>query len=140
MQIPLVLMSPDSFISRPPLWLRAVSRHRATITGGPNFAYALCMRRIPDPALEQLDLGSLRHAFNGAEPVSAALMAAFARRFARCGLQHGALRPVYGLAEATLAVTYPQRRSLRWLDVDPTALAREGRVVPGLRAVLGTNS
>lgn len=134
MRIPLVLMAPEVFIARPQLWLRAVSRHRGTLTGAPNFAYELCMRRIPESELAALELGSLRQVFNGAEPVSAALMEAFARRFAECGLrQDGVLRPVYGLAEATLAVTYPPRRAVRWLGVDPSVLAREGRVVPGPR-------
>jgi fatty-acyl-CoA synthase len=134
MQIPVVIMAPDVFIVRPYLWLHAISRHGGTLTGGPNFAYELCMRRIPEPELEQLDLHTLRQVFNGSEPVSASLMEAFSRRFARCGLrQRGVLCPVYGLAEAALAVTYPtrERNPVRWLGVDSTVLARECRVVEG---------
>lgn len=136
MQIPVVMMAPDMFITRPQLWLHAISRHGGTITGAPNFAYELCMRRIPDQELADLELHTLRQAFNGAEPVSATLMEAFSRRFARCGLgQRGVLRPVYGLAEATLAVTHTSRKHspVRWLGVDAAVLAREGRVVEGTR-------
>lgn len=136
MQIPVVIMAPEVFIARPPVWLRAISRHGGTLTGAPNFAYELCMRRVPEPELAGLRLHTLRQAFNGAEPVSATLMQAFSRRFARCGLgQQSVLRPVYGLAEASLAVTYPtcQRGPARWLGVDPDVLAREGRVTAGPR-------
>ncbi len=136
MQIPIVIMAPEVFIARPLVWLRAITRHGGTLTGAPNFAYELCMRRIPEAELAGLGLHTLRQAFNGAEPVSAALMEAFARRFARCGLgQQGVLRPVYGLAEAALAVTYPtrERSPARWLAVDPGVLAREARVVEGPR-------
>jgi fatty-acyl-CoA synthase len=136
MQIPVVMMAPENFITQPHVWLRAISRHGGTLTGAPNFAYELCMRRIPDSALAELELHTLRQAFNGAEPVSATLMQAFSRRFARCGLrQRGVLRPVYGLAEATLAVTHTSREHspVRWLGVDSTVLAREGRVAEGTR-------
>jgi fatty-acyl-CoA synthase len=134
MQIPVVLMSPEVFIARPLQWLRAISRHGATLTGAPNFAYELCLRRISDADLADLRLHTLRHAFSGAEPVSAALMETFSRRFARCGLrQHGVLRPGYGLAEAALAVTYSTRGGgpIRRIGADLTMLAREGRVVEG---------
>lgn len=134
MQIPVVIMAPEVFIARPQLWLRAISRHGGTITVAPNFAYDRCMRQIAEAELDAIRLDTLRLALNGAEPVSAALMEAFSRRFARCGLgQRGVMRPVYGLAEATLAVTHPTRKysPVRWLGVDPVALAREGRILPG---------
>jgi fatty-acyl-CoA synthase len=138
MQIPIVMMAPDIFIVRPYLWLRAISQHGGTLTGAPNFAYELCMRRIPESELAALDLHTLRWAFNGGEPVSATLMEAFSRRFARCGLrQRGVLRPGYGLAEATLAVTHATRMAseqpVRWIGVDAAVLARDGRVVEGTR-------
>jgi fatty-acyl-CoA synthase len=143
MQIPVIVMAPEVFITRPPLWLRAISRHGATLTGGPNFAYELCVRRISEADLAEIRLDTLRHAFNGAEPVSPALMESFSRRFARCGLrQHGVLRPAYGLAEAALAVTYSVRgqRPIRQLAVDLTVLAREGRAVEGAHAVASVGS
>jgi acyl carrier protein len=109
---PVVLMSPLAFLSRPSQWLRAIHRHRGTISGGPNFAYELCLRRIPQPELEGLDLSSWRFAFNGAEPVSPDTMTQFEERFAPCGLRRNVLSPVYGLAEASvgLAFTPPGER------------------------------
>src|SRR4051812_19533325 len=67
---PVVLMSPLAFLSRPSQWLRVIDRHRGTISGGPNFSYELCLRRINEEDMEGIDLSSWRFAFNGAEPVS----------------------------------------------------------------------
>src|SRR5438034_7312621 len=109
---PVVLMSPLAFLSRPSQWLRTIHRHRGTISGGPNFSYELCLRRIPDGELEGLDLSSWRFAFNGAEPVSPETMTAFEERFSKCGLRKNVMSPVYGLAEASvgLAFTPPGER------------------------------
>src|SRR5438067_8167866 len=109
---PVVLMSPLAFLSRPSQWLRAVHRHRGTISGGPNFSYELCLRRIPEHELEGLDLSSWRFAFNGAEPVSPETMAQFESRFAGHGFGSNVMSPVYGLAEASvgLAFTAPGER------------------------------
>ena len=104
---PLVVMSPLAFLAQPARWLWAIHRHRATLTAAPNFAYELCLRKLQDRELEGLDLGSLRYACNGAEPVQASTMEGFARRFQAWGLGEGALAPVYGLAEATLDLTMP---------------------------------
>ena len=68
---PLVLMSPLTFLARPSNWLRAIHRHRATLSAGPNFAYELCVRKIDEEEIAGLDLSSWRMAANGAEPVSA---------------------------------------------------------------------
>jgi fatty-acyl-CoA synthase len=106
--IPLVVMSPLSFLSRPERWLRAIHKHRATICPAPNFAYELCVRKIADKDLEGLDLSSWRAATNGAEPVRAETMERFAKRFAPYGFRRESLMPVYGLAEATLAVSVPR--------------------------------
>ena len=103
---PVVLMSPLAFLARPSQWLRAIHRHRGTISGGPNFAYELCLRRIPEPELEGLDLPSWRFAFNGAEPVSPDTMTQFAERFAQYGLRKNAIAPVYGLAEASVGLAF----------------------------------
>ena len=100
-----VLMSPVAFLQRPRRWLEAVSRYRGTTSGGPNFAYELCVRRIPPEQREGLDLSSWRAAFNGAEPVRAETMERFAEAFAPCGFRAEAFYPCYGLAEATLFVT-----------------------------------
>jgi 1-acyl-sn-glycerol-3-phosphate acyltransferase len=103
---PVVLMSPLAFLSRPSQWLRAIHRHRGTISGGPNFSYELCLRRIPDHELEGLDLSSWRFAFNGAEPVSPDTMAQFESRFAPYNFRKNVLSPVYGLAEASVGLAF----------------------------------
>ena len=102
----LALLPPELFVARPAAWLRAISRHRATISPAPNFAYGLCVERIRDGELDGVDLSPWRLALNGAEPVQAGTLRAFARRFRRWGLRPEALTPVYGLAEAALAVTF----------------------------------
>ncbi len=99
------LMAPIHFLQRPQRWLQAVSRYRATVSGGPNFAYELCLRKTSEQDMDGLDLSSWRVAYNGAEHVRAQTIEAFTRRFARCGLRADALSPCYGLAEGTLLVT-----------------------------------
>ncbi|MEA2563977.1 MAG: hypothetical protein QOH06_5481 [Acidobacteriota bacterium] len=100
-----VLMSPLSFLQRPRRWLEAIDRFQGTTSGGPDFAYSLCVRKIPPAEREGLDLSSWRVAFNGAEPVRAATLDAFAEAFAPCGFRREAFYPCYGLAEATLFVS-----------------------------------
>ena len=102
---PCYLMPAVSFLMRPVRWLEAISRFKATISGGPNFAYELCTRRITPEQRETLDLTSWDVAYNGAEPVRADTMRRFAETFASCGLRPGTLHPCYGLAEATLLVS-----------------------------------
>jgi acyl-CoA synthetase (AMP-forming)/AMP-acid ligase II len=102
----LTLIGPEVFVTRPALWLRAISTYRATISVAPNFAYGLCVDKIADHELEGVDLSCWRVALNGAEPVSPDVLRAFQRRFARWGFREEALTPVYGLSEATLAVTF----------------------------------
>ncbi len=104
---PTVLMSPLAFLSHPGRWLWAIHRHRGTLSGGPNFSYELCLKRIEARELEGLDLSCWRYAFNGAEPVSPDTLAAFSERFARYGLAPEALKPVYGLAEASVGLAFP---------------------------------
>jgi len=108
---PTWLMPHAAFLQRPVRWLAAITRLRATVSGGPNFAYDLCSRRVSDAELAALDLGSWRVAYCGAEPVRADTLTTFAERFGRCGLQRSALRPVYGLAEATLLVSASARHA-----------------------------
>lgn len=106
--IKLVLMTPQFFLQRPARWLKAISRHRATISGGPDFAYRLCIERIKDAQLAGLDLSSWRIAYSGAEPVRHDTLSAFAGRFSGAGFPASAVCPCYGLAEATLMVTAGQ--------------------------------
>jgi amino acid adenylation domain-containing protein len=100
-----VLFSPLAFLQRPRRWLEAVTRYRATVTGGPDFAYALTERRVPPAERPGLDLSSLRVAFSGAEPVRAETLDRFAAAFAPCGFRREVFYPCYGLAEATLFVS-----------------------------------
>ena len=128
---PLVLMSPLDFLARPARWLEAIHRHRGTLSGGPNFAYELCVRRIEPEQMDGLDLSSWRLAFNGAEPVSPDTMDRFTAKFVPCGLPGNAMTPVYGLAEATLGVAFtPIGRGPRVDVVDAEAMARRGRAAP----------
>jgi acyl-CoA synthetase (AMP-forming)/AMP-acid ligase II len=99
------LMSPTAFLQRPFRWLQAISRYRATISGGPNFAYDLCVRKITPEQRATLDLSSWGLAFCGAEPIRPETMERFAATFAPCGFRREALYPCYGLAEATLIVS-----------------------------------
>lgn len=102
---PAFLMSPTTFLQQPYLWLQAISRFGVTHTGGPNFAYDLCVRSVSDEQLATLDLSSWRVAYNGAEPVRSDSLERFAERFASRGFRRSAFYPAYGLAEATLKVT-----------------------------------
>lgn len=105
--IPLVVMPPLAFLSRPSRWLRTIHRHRGTLSAAPNFAYELCLRRIADEEIEGLDLSSLRIAFNGAEAVSPTTVERFCERFARYGFRREAMTPVYGLAECAVGLAFP---------------------------------
>jgi len=100
-----VLMAPVAFLQKPLRWLAAISHYRATTSGGPNFAYDLCVRRIGPEDRKDLDLSSWRLAFNGAEPVRAETLERFAAAFAPSGFRREAFYPCYGLAEATLFVS-----------------------------------
>ncbi|MEY2668033.1 MAG: hypothetical protein RJA59_671, partial [Pseudomonadota bacterium] len=125
---PLVLLPPEHFLARPALWLRAVARHRGTISAAPHFAYAYAADRVRDEDLAGLSLASWRIALDGAEPVTAGALRRFGDRFSRFGLDPGALLPVYGLSEASLAVTFsPRRRAPLAERIDPAALL-SGRV------------
>jgi acyl-CoA synthetase (AMP-forming)/AMP-acid ligase II len=123
------LISPVSVIKQPLRWLEGVSRHRATLSGGPNFAYDLCVRRVGEDALARLDLSSWEVAFNGAEPIRAATLEAFAAKFGRCGFRRASFLPCYGLAEATLMVTASERRD------PPVARAFDAAALEGGRAI-----
>ena len=128
---PLVLMSPLAFLARPSRWLAAISRHRATISAAPNFAYELCARKLADTDLCGLDLSTWRLALNGAEPVSADTLDAFAARFAPCGLQREAITPVYGLAECSVGLAFPPpKRGPRIDAIARATFASDQRAVP----------
>ena len=102
---PIVLMSPLTFLSKPARWLGAISKHRTTISGGPNFAYQLCADKITDDEMKGWDLSCWQVAFNGAEPIRPDVVKRFTERFARVGFRPEAMYPCYGMAETTLIVT-----------------------------------
>ncbi len=127
----LVLIPPEQFLAKPYLWLRAISRHKVTTSPAPNFAYALCTERIKDEQMDGVDLSSWALALNGAEPVAPASLRAFTERFAQWGLSPNALTPVYGLAEAALAVTFSDPATpFTTVHVDRDALAAGRDIVP----------
>lgn len=131
---PNVLMSPLTFLQKPIRWLAAMTKYKATTSGGPNFAYDFCVRQIKESEIDELDLSSWKIAFNGAEPVQAETMDMFATRFERCGFNYNAFYPCYGLAEATLMVTGGYRDDppiIRCIDIDQIAHGRARDAEPG---------
>ncbi|HEX7771967.1 MAG TPA: AMP-binding protein, partial [Pyrinomonadaceae bacterium] len=124
-----VLMSPVSFLQRPRRWLEVITEYRATTSGGPNFAYDLCVRKIPAAERNGLDLSSWKVAFNGAEPVRSETMDRFAEAFSPHGFRRRAFYPCYGLAEATLFVTGGNVEAEPRLASVSAAAMHENRVV-----------
>lgn len=100
-----VLMSPMAFLQKPIRWLRTISRYKGTTSGGPDFAYKLCVDKISDAEMEGVDLSTWKTAFNGAEPVRASTLKQFSERFSKFGFPSNAFLPCYGMAETTLIVT-----------------------------------
>lgn len=149
-----VILAPETFLRRPIEWLRAISRFGGTTSGAPNFAYDLCATRILAEDRATLDLASWRIAFNGAEPVRPSTLRRFARTFAPCGFDAGALYPCYGLAEAALLVTGPaagngatvrrfdadalERRRVASAAADGVPLVACGSPAPGQRVTIRT--
>jgi amino acid adenylation domain-containing protein len=118
-----ILMSPLAFVQKPIRWLQAITKYRASTSGGPNFSYDLCASKIMEAEREDLDLSSWNVAFNGAEPVRAETLKRFSRAFAVCGFREEAFYPCYGLAEATLFVSGGIPGALpRIHSVDPQSL------------------
>lgn len=127
----LTLIPPEVFVVRPAIWLRAIARYRATVSPAPNFAYGLCAEKVRDEEMDGVDLSCWRVALNGAEPVAASVLRRFAGRFSRWGFDPRALAPVYGLSEASLAVTFtPVGRGFRSCRFERQALAQRGLAVP----------
>jgi fatty-acyl-CoA synthase len=133
--VPLAVMSPLAFLTRPERWLWAFHKHHGTISAAPNFAYELCVRKVADKDIEGLDLSSWRAALNGAEPVNPETLERFAARFSRCGFRREAQLPVYGLAESALAVTVPPLNRGPLVDrVERESFATHGSAVPAQAA------
>jgi acyl-CoA synthetase (AMP-forming)/AMP-acid ligase II len=138
-----LLLPPVSFIQRPIRWLQAVSRYKVTHSGGPNFAYDLCLRKIKPQQCTALDLSAWRVAVNGAEPICKGTMERFAQTFEPNGFHWSALRPAYGLAEATLKVTFSgiqeplAFRHVRAAELEQNRIAMAPEDEPGTRAIVG---
>ena len=113
------LMPTELFVRRPLLWLQVASKKRATLTCSPNFGYRHFLKVLGDRRLDGVDLSAIRQIYNGAEPISVALCNEFMSTLAYTGLKHQAMYPVYGLAEASLAVAFPEPGlDFRWIRVN----------------------
>lgn len=124
------LMSPSSFLKRPYRWLEMISTYGVTVGGGPNFGYDLCVRRVTDEQLATLDLSKWVIACNGAEPIRAETLRAFAERFAPAGFRPENFFPCYGMAETTLLISgTPLGRAPVFRPVDAAGLER-GELLP----------
>lgn len=138
---PAVHMPPVAFLKQPVRWLRAISRYRGTHSGGPNFGYELCVRRISPEQRADLDLSSWELALNGAEPIRLSTVQAFYETFHPHGLRWTTNRPGYGLAEGTLLVSGSAiGEEPRWLMLDDEALQKDRVVLssgPGSRPLMG---
>ena len=125
--VPTIIMPPLAFLADPGRWLRAMGRHRATLSAAPNFAFELCCKNVRDEDIKGLDLSSIKMLVNGAEPVSPATIERFTARFAKLGFQPEALAPVYGLAENSVGLTFPPIGRGPIVDkVQRPALSRDG--------------
>ena len=139
-----VLMSPVAFLQKPLRWLQAISKYRATISGGPNFAYELCVRKTTPEQRAGLDLSSWSLAFNGAEPVRPETIDAFAEAFAVSGFRREAFFPCYGLAESTLMVTggmkfeQPVIRAFDAAALETGSATTRAGFAPGARRLVGS--
>ena len=149
--VPIAILSPLVFLSRPERWLWAIHEHRGTVSAAPNFAYELCARRVDERAIEGLDLSCWRAALNGAEPISPDTLERFASRFEPYGFRAEAFLPVYGLAESSVGLTFPPLGRKPWVDrigrerfenagaalpcsesdVSPLRFVSEGKALPG---------
>jgi 1-acyl-sn-glycerol-3-phosphate acyltransferase len=127
--LPCLLMSPIDFLQKPFRWLDAISRYKATSSGGPNFAYDLCLRKITKEQRSQLDLSSWDVAFTGAEPIRAETLTAFTNTFSECGFRHQAFYPCYGMAEATLFITGSIKNNFPVVQTVDAKSLTENRVV-----------
>jgi len=126
---PVALMSPVDFLQKPIRWLQAISQYKATTSGGPNFAYELCLRKVTPEQLENLDLSSWDIAFTGAEPIRVETIEQFTKTFAPSGFRKEAFYPCYGMAETTLIVSGGLKTELPIIcKVDAIAL-EQNRVV-----------
>lgn len=137
---PVVLMSPLIFLQSPLRWLQAISRYKGTTSGGPNFAFDLCVRKITPEQKQTLDLSSWEVAFNGAEPISADILDQFAEAFEPCGFRREAFYPCYGMAESTLIISGGAKTAAPIFKTVQAIALEKNRVVPGFRYAENTHT
>ncbi len=146
MGAPSILMSPMAFLQKPVRWLKTLSHYNATVSGGPNFAYQLCVDKITDEELDGIDLSTWKTAFNGAEPVRPTTLNQFSERFEKCGFKRSAFLPCYGMAETTLIVTGGPSTNRPVIEYFDAGELDNGRVVPasandeGARQLVGSGA
>jgi acyl-CoA synthetase (AMP-forming)/AMP-acid ligase II len=125
-----VIMDPLAFVQQPYRWLRLLSDHNGAVTAAPNFAYDYCVRRVPEPLRSDLSLDAVSVLINGSEPIRPGTLARFQQAFGPCGVSPAAMRPSYGLAEATVFVsTSPSGDRPRITSFDRVAV-RQGFLRP----------
>jgi acyl-CoA synthetase (AMP-forming)/AMP-acid ligase II/acyl carrier protein len=134
----MVLMPPVAFLQKPLRWLQAISRYKATTSGGPNFAYDLCVCKIAPEQRMNLDLSSWEVAFNGAEPVRAETLERFTAAFESCGFRREVFYPCYGMAETTLIVSGGLKAAPPVLKTIQADALEQNRVVPASKENDGT--
>jgi 1-acyl-sn-glycerol-3-phosphate acyltransferase len=133
--VPTVLMSPMAFLSRPLRWLQALTDYSGSISVAPNFAFDLCVKRVPDEAMSSLDLHRMRALLNGSEPITVKTLDGFIERFGPVGMKREALFCAYGLAENMVAVSFPPvGRAPRIDRIERVTFEAEGRAVPATDA------
>ncbi len=138
-----ILMSPMAFLQKPIRWLRAITKYRVNVSGGPNFAYDICSKKINDDQLADLDLSSWVVAFNGAEPVRASTLDRFRRKFGQCGFRPETFYPCFGMAESTLIITggfkneRPPERAFHGKELDARRVQAVASSSPEARILVG---
>ena len=128
-RIPIVYLPPLLFLKRPVVWFQAMTKHKGSIAYAPNFAYALCVKRIRAYDFEGIDLSSWRVAGCGAEPIRPETLEAFVETFGKVGFKKEALYPSFGMAESSLAVAFTELgEGMKTISVDGPRLWSEGLV------------
>ena len=139
--IPLVLLPPEVFVKRPKEWLKAISRYKGTCSAAPNFAYSLCARKVRPRDLEGIDLSPWRVAFCGAEPINPETVREFLTRFEPHGFRPSTFFPVYGMAEFSLAATFPELAGEPRFDrIQRHAFERAGQALPARASECGADT
>lgn len=129
--LPVTILSPLAFLTRPERWLWAIHYHRGSLSGGPNFAYELCVKKIDPKDIEGLDLSSWRFAFNGAEAINPRTLERFSKKFSPYGFKIEAFAPVYGLAETTVGLTFPPTMRVPLIDkIQREFFEKENKAIP----------